>query len=105
MKELHVKLQKIVDSVPDGKRAAAEALAKEIAFMADTLGKLQADIQANGTTELFRQGSNCYDRERPALKSYTALVPRYGALLKQLTALAPDMPEDEDELEAFLRQG
>ena len=75
---------------PDDKRGVAEALAQELAFMASTLGKLRDHITEYGPVEYYQNGKQACWRESPAMKSYSALIPRYSALYKQLVGLLPD---------------
>lgn len=75
---------------------AFESLISEVAFIKIQLEILKINIMQNGLTELFEQGSQCFERERPQAKLYISLIQRYSTLMKQLIDL---MPEEERERE------
>lgn len=89
------KLNKLKKLIPEEKRTVATNLIKELAFMTATLEELKAFIGENGAVEVFEQGSQKFNRESPALKSYTALINRYSNLYKQLISLIPESLEKE----------
>ena len=91
--------------VPENKRGVAEALADELEFMAATLTDLKAHIAEHGAVEWYQNGRQECWRESPAMKSYSALIPRYNATIKQLVGLVPDEDDGDvgDELDEWLR--
>lgn len=90
--------------VPDDRRAVAESLTTELAFMTTTLDQLKAHITEHGAVEWYQNGRQEMWRESPAMKSYTALIARYSNLFKQLVSLLPpDVVEKGDELDQWLR--
>jgi len=85
---------------------AVEGLIKRIAFMQVMLEDLEADINQNGTVEVFSQTPGIeYERERPAARIYNTTIKNYTSACKQLFDLLPnDKPKPEaDELMAFLK--
>ena len=90
-------LKKIVALVPKDRRAIAERLADELAFMSKTLQSLRESVAERGAVELFEQGSQRYLRESPALKSYNTTVQRYSLLYKQLIDLLPKQAQTPPE--------
>lgn len=100
-------LKKIVALVPEDRRAVAERLADELAFMAQTLYSLRKAVADRGVVELFEQGSQKFLRESPALKGYNTTVQRYSLLYKQLTDLLPKQvqPPPENPMENFIMDG
>lgn len=99
-------LSKIVQLVSENKRTVAKNLVREIAFMSKTLEELRAQIGASGPVDLFKQGTQEFYRESPALKAYNTTVQRYSLLYKQLVDLMPkDTLEKADSaLFEFLTQ-
>lgn len=91
--------------VPEDMRAIADSLADELDFMRATLTDLKAHIASNGPVEWYQNGKQECWRESPAMKSYSALIPRYNATIKQLVALLPDEVTEDvgDELDQWLR--
>lgn len=98
---------KILKLVPEDKQPIATSLIKELTFMAITLDDLKEQVQEGGTVELFKQGSQEFLRESPALKGYNTTVQRYSLLYKQLTDLLPKTSQDskENALYEFIKQG
>ena len=91
-------------SVPDDKRSVAEALAQELDFMSRTLTDLKEHIAEHGAVEWYENGRQQHWRESPAMKAYTAMIPRYAALYKQLCGLLPEGIADQgDDLDEWLR--
>lgn len=88
---LKVKRQfnKILKQVPEDKKPIAESLIKELLFMTNTLDDLKEQVEERGTVDLFKQGSQEFLRESPALKAYNTTVQRYSLLYKQLSDLLP----------------
>ncbi|SFR15288.1 hypothetical protein [Desulfoscipio geothermicus] len=104
-KEL-LKLRRITKNLSDDKKRAAEGLIQEAAFMRATLGELREIIDREGPVEIFRQGDYEYNREHPAVKSYSTMIQRYSTVCKQILDLLPqDKPKTEaDELMEFVKK-
>lgn len=100
-------LDKIVELVPEDRRAVAERLADELAFMTQTLQDLRKSITERGPVELFKQGAQRFLRENPALKSYNTTIQRYSLLYKQLTDLLPKQvpAPPENPAQQFILEG
>ena len=100
-------LGKIVELVPEDRRAVAERLAEELTFMAQTLQDLRKSITERGPVELFKQGAQRFLRENPALKSYNTTIQRYSLLYKQLTDLLPKQVQapPENPAQQFILEG
>lgn len=90
-------LNKMVKLVPDDRKHIAEKLAKELAFMAKTLDELKTTVEEHGAVDLFKQGSQEFMRESPALKAYNTTIQRYSLLFKQLTDLLPKQQPDNTD--------
>lgn len=101
------KLSELVELVPQDRRPIAEKLVEELTFMAKTLGELKAAIEEHGAVDLFKQGSQEFLRENPALKSYSTVIQRYSLLYKQFTDLLPKQAADTtgSEFFEFVKQG
>jgi len=94
----------ILGKVPDDKKPIAEKLIKELSFMTKILDTLKKTIEENGPTENFKQGTQEFLRESPALKGYNTTIQRYSLLYKQLEGLLPKTPTDNkgDALLSFI---
>lgn len=68
------KLKRLLKLVPVDRRAVAEKLIAEIAFMEDTLNGLRRHIEKNGAIDHFKQGQQEFDRESPAVKTYNTMI-------------------------------
>ncbi len=90
-------LDKLVELVPDDRKPIAEKLVKELAFMSKTLDELKATVEEHGAVDLFKQGSQEFLRESPALKAYNTTIQRYSLLYKQLTDLLPKQQPDNTD--------
>lgn len=104
-KQIKKELQKLTELFKDMKedqKRLTRPILERAAFMAVNLSELENDINENGCTELFVNGSQKMIREAPATKVYNALIKNYMAVIKQLLELLPEKPE-ADELTAFLQ--
>lgn len=101
------RLKKLYKDFEKDKVKALEGLINEAAFMKVSLEETRKDIIKNGLTELFEQGEQCFNRERPEVKIYTSFMQRYSGVMKQLIDLLPVevKKEEEDELMQFLKKG
>jgi hypothetical protein len=98
-------LKKMLKNVPADRIAIGAKIIEEIAFMTRTLAKLKAEVEENGVVDHFKQGSQEFMRESPALKAYNTTIQRYSLLYKQFADLLPKPePPDNlpDELSKFL---
>lgn len=101
------RLKKIYKDFPKDKVKVLEGLIQEAAFMKISLEEMREDLLTNGLTELFEQGSQRFDRERPQVKIYTTFMQRYSGVMKQLIDLLPaeQKKEENDKLLEFLSKG
>lgn len=89
------KLKRIFKDIPKDKQSMCGNLIQNAAFMAVTLKELQADINETGAI-ITAPGGNGYDitKENPAHRSYTTMIGKYSAVIKQLSDLLPDSKAD-----------
>lgn len=101
------RIKKLYKDFPKDKAKALEGLMSEAAFMRITLEETKQNIIKNGTTELFEQGEQCFNRERPEVKIYTTFIQRYSNVMKQLIDLLPVeiKKEEADALIEFIKKG
>lgn len=96
----------IISKISEDKKPIAEKLIKELTFMNKTLDTLKAVVEENGPVEDFKQGTQEFMRESPALKGYNTTIQRYSLLYKQLEGLLPKVPIDTkgDALLQFINE-
>ena len=72
-----------------------------------SLEDTRADLIKDGLTELFEQGEQSFNRERPEVRIYTTFMQRYSGVMKQLIDLLPIEVEKEeaDALMNFIKKG
>lgn len=100
------RLKKLFKDFEKDKAKVLEGLINEAAFMKITLEETRQDLLQNGLTELFEQGEQSFNRERPEVKIYTTFTQRYSGVMKQLIDLLPPelKKEETDELMNFIRK-
>lgn len=87
------RLAKFYKGLEPSKKGVADGLIERAAFMRIQLEDLEADLNANGWTEPFKQGTApAYDRARPAGQTYNTLNANYQKIIKQLDAMLPAQP-------------
>ena len=96
-------LKQTIANLQGDKRAIGLSLFQELEFMQETLKTLKETIQKEGPTAMFKQGSQEFMRENPALQAYNKTVQRYGVLYKQLNDLLPTEETKSDELLDFIK--
>lgn len=106
-RKINTELKKILERIPENKKAVAGRLADELIFLQETLTDLKQQIKERGTIEEFKQGKQEFLRESPALKSYNITLKSYSTLYKQLTDLLPkDQETNKDNaIYDFLKEG
>ena len=99
-------LQEMFEKIPEDKKGQAKILLDEIKFMLKTTKVLKAKINKNGPTELFEQGSQKFERESPALKSYNQTMKILDTYYKTFSALVPETPEvpTGDDFDEFVNK-
>lgn len=72
------------------KKAIVKGEIERAAFMVVELEDMEADLQKNGYTEKFAQGSQKpYDRLRPTAQMYNSMNTNYHKVISQLVGLLP----------------
>jgi len=100
------RIKKLYKEFPKDKVKALEGLINEVAFIKVSLEELRENLLTNGFTEVFEQGEQRFNRERPEVKIYTTFIQRYSNVMKQLIDLLPPevKKEESDELLEFLNR-
>lgn len=87
----------------DGSSRATLALKliAEAQFMESVLKKLKSEIKKSDVISVFEQGTQKFDRENQALKSYNTTIKNYQSIIKQLNDLLPsrEIVKADDEFE------
>lgn len=107
IKQEIARIKKLYKDFEKDKAKTLEGLIHEAAFMRISLEELRNDLIANGFIEVFTQGEQSFNRERPEVKTYTTFVQRYSVVMKQLIDLLPVeiKKEESDKLMEFIRKG
>jgi len=82
------RLRELLASMPEDKLRLVEGLIQRAAFLRVELEDLEADINANGSTEVYEAGGSAVTRIRAAAQHYDRMVRQYLATCKQLAELA-----------------
>ena len=100
------RIKKLYKEFPKEKTKVLEGLINEAAFIKISLEELRENLLKNGFTEVFEQGEQRFNRERPEVKIYTTFIQRYSNVMKQLIDLLPVevKKEEADELLEFLNR-
>ena len=100
------RIKKLYKEFPKDKTKVLEGLINEAAFIKVSLEELRENLLTNGFTEVFEQGEQRFNRERPEVKIYTTFIQRYSNVMKQLIDLLPPevKKEESDELLEFLNR-
>ena len=102
-KELR-KLKKISQQLSPEKQKICASLIADLAFMAEQLEILRADIQENGWDEEYQNGANQHGRKkRVEADAYITLQKNYQSSFKALCDLLPETAGQNDELMDFIR--
>lgn len=98
------RIKKLFKEFPKEKTKVIEGLINEVAFIKVSLEELRENLLVNGFTEIFEQGEQRFNRERPEVKIYTTFIQRYSGVMKQLIDLLPPevKKEETDQLMQFL---
>lgn len=101
------RIKKLYKDFSKDKAKVLEGLMNEAAFMKVTLEDMRKDLLKNGVTELFEQGEQCFNRERPEVKIYTNFIQKYSTVMKQLIDVLPVeiKKEEADALMEFIKKG
>jgi hypothetical protein len=100
------RLNRILKDIDKNKKASAEGLIQEAAFMRATLQELKEQINRNGVVDEMPQGDYTILRESPAVKTYNTMIQRYTTVCKELFNLLPKEPPkiEDDGFEAFVME-
>ena len=100
------RIKKLYKDLAKEKIKVIEGLITDASFMKLTLQELREDLLMNGFTELYENGSQVINRERPEAKIYSTMIQRYSNVMKQLIDYMPveEKKEEQDELIAFLNR-
>lgn len=96
---------KLFKGIEETKRSLVLGLVERAAFMRVQLDELEADLNANGWTELFSQGDQKpYTRKRPEAEVYNQTNGNYQKIIRQLTDLLPKSVEapPDDGFDSFV---
>lgn len=98
------KVEKLLQDIPEDRRAIGQGLYNELVFMQNTLKKLKEQVEEEGAVSMFKQGKQEFLREHPALKAYNTTIQRYNLIYKQFIELLPriDGNNQSDELLDFI---
>lgn len=101
------RIKKLYKDFPKDKSKVLEGLINEVSFIRISLEEIRQDLIKNGLTELFEQGEQSFNRERPEVKIYSNFMKLYSSAMKQLIDLLPPelKKEEEDELMNFVKKG
>ncbi|WP_302739087.1 hypothetical protein [uncultured Clostridium sp.] len=100
------RIKKLYKDLEKDKVKVVEGLITEASFMKLTLQELREDLFKNGMTELYENGPQVVNRERPETKIYSTMIQRYSNVMKQLIDYMPEeeQKEENDELKEFLNR-
>lgn len=96
---------KLFSGIEETKQKLVLGLIERAAFMRVQLDELEADLNANGWTELFSQGDQKpYTRKRPEAEVYNQTNGNYQKIIRQLTDLLPKSVElvSDDGFDSFV---
>lgn len=97
------KISKLFENVEENKKVIVTGLIEQESFMYVQLKDLNEIINKKGSVEKFKQGKQEFDRERPATKTYNAMLKNYNLVIKQLIENLPNKKplDPDDEFEVF----
>lgn len=77
--------------IDDERLKGVDRLVSAVAFLATTLRDLEDEINRDGCTSEYQNGENQWGtKQSPAVQSYSSLMQRFLASMKQLLDLLPD---------------
>ena len=95
------RLQELYKNIPENQKKLTEGLIIQAARLRILLDEMWIDITENGDYEMFSQSEKQtpYERERPVAKMYNSRNDSYCRILKQLSDILPEEPDDSKESE------
>lgn len=92
-KERH-KLNKLIENLPEDKRALCDGLIADASFMIEQLEILRVYITEHGWSEEYKNGENQYGKKTSVeADSYIKLQKSYVTTIRQLASLIPEDKE------------
>ena len=90
IKREYNRMKKMFSTLPDNELKFCDPLLQNAAFMCVTLQDLQALINENGTSDVYKNGRNQSGVKASAdLQAYNSLAKVYNALMDKLSAKLP----------------
>lgn len=101
------RIKKLYKDFPKSKRDFLEGLISSSAFLKVNLEDMQNDLLKNGMFEIFEQGSQRFERERPQTKTYSTYIQKYAGVQKQLIDILPSevQKKETNDLAKFMQKG
>ena len=99
-KEIKKQLKKLRDIYKDSLETRAfivDNILQQLAFCIVTLNEAKQNVIENGSVSLFKQGSQEFMRESPAIAVFNKTIKTYQSLLKQLEELTSISTKVEDD--------
>jgi len=108
-KEKRIKKEKenlkgIYKELEEDKKAIADGLLDELAFIRISLEEIKVDLLEHGFVDIMPQGDYEIRREDPASKSYIKLLQKYKDITKDLIKMLPQEEDIKDEKLDILEQ-
>lgn len=94
-------MRKLFENDESSRATLALKLIAEAQFMESVLKKLKTEIKKSDVISVFEQGTQKFDRENQALRSYNTTIKNYQSVIKQLNDMLPakEMVKTDDEFE------
>lgn len=101
------RIKKLYKDFPKSKRDFLDGLISSSAFLKVHLEDMQNDLLKNGMFEIFEQGSQRFERERPQTKTYSTYIQKYAGVQKQLIDILPSevQKKETNDLAKFMQKG
>lgn len=101
------RLGRVFRDLDKDRRAMADKVIRQAAFMAVTLEDLQDHINEHGTVSEYQNGENQWGTKKsPEVEIYNTMIKNYSSAVKQLCDLLPprEAKTAADELLDFVKQ-
>ena len=89
------KIARLFRDLPAEKAQFAEGLIYQFAVSTVTLERLVAELNAGDLVEDYKQGSQEFRRENPALRGYNATIKSFTTVAKSLMELLPEKTQKQ----------
>ena len=99
-------IKELKDFIIKARRSNPFTFLEVVNALYENLYDLREDLFKNGMTELYENGPQVVNRERPETKIYSTMIQRYSNVMKQLIDYMPEekQKEENDELKEFLNR-